>query len=53
MKKIKYKVIKSEKEIPESRLNALGSQGWELCSVIYYENFGFTYYIKKEIKTNG
>lgn len=48
MKRIKYKTIKTNKEISENKLNALGLKGWELCGVIYYENYGYTYYIKKE-----
>ena len=42
-----------DKEISESKLNVLGKQGWELCGIISYENFGFTYYIKKEIEKNN
>ncbi len=47
----KYKIIKTQTEISESRLNALGKQGWELCGVTV-DTFGYVYYIKKEIK-NG
>lgn len=49
MKQYKYKIIKTDREISETRMDGLGKQGWELCGVIYYEGFGFTYYIKKEI----
>lgn len=50
MKTYKYKVVKTDKEIPESKLNVLGKKGWELCGIIHYESYGFTYYIKKEIE---
>ena len=53
MKKYKYKIIRMDKEISESKMNVLGKQGWELCGIISYETFGFTYYIKKEIEKNN
>lgn len=48
MKTYKYKIIKTDTEIGEPRLNALGKQGWELCGV-NCDTYGYTYYIKKEI----
>lgn len=53
MKKFKYKIVKTQTEIPESKLNILGGQGWELCGV-FQDIYGFIYYIKKEIeKSDG
>lgn len=54
MKKFKYKILKTQQEIGESKLNALGSKGWELCG-FHMDNWGYIYYIKKEIesKSNG
>ena len=53
MRKFKYKTIKSQTEITDSKLNVLGSKGWELCGV-HQDNYGYIYYIKKEIdRKNG
>lgn len=48
MRKFKYKTVKLQQEIPDSKLNVLGGQGWELCGV-HQDNWGFVYYLKKEI----
>ena len=47
MKKFIYKIIREQTPIGESRLNALGRQGWELCGITQDDYF-ITYYIKKE-----
>ena len=48
MRKFKYKTVKTEVPIPDSKLNIFGRQGWELCGVCQ-DTYGYTYYIKKEI----
>jgi hypothetical protein len=54
MKRYKYKIVRTNKEVSEAQLNTLGRQGWELCGVTYDNVWGLTYYIKKEIEeTNG
>ena len=50
MKKFKYKTIKTQTEIADSKLNVLGKQGWELCGV-HQDAYGYIYYIKKEIES--
>ena len=51
MKKFKYKTVKTQTEITDAKLNILGKQGWELCGV-HIDNYGYTYYIKKELTKN-
>lgn len=51
MKLFKYKSVHSPRLVTESKLNTLGRQGWELCAIIP-DDFGYTYFIKKEIE-NG
>ena len=47
MKTYKYKVVKTNKEVGEEKLNLLGRKGWVLCAA-NNDNFGYIYYFKKE-----
>lgn len=49
MSKFKYKILKTQTEVGEAKLNALGAKGWELCG-FHMDNWGYTYYIKKQIE---
>ena len=48
MRKFKYKTVKIKTEITDSKLNVLGSKGWELCGV-HQDEYMYIYYLKKEI----
>lgn len=52
MKLYKYKVIKTPKEITETKLNEFGRRGYELTGVTSDE-FNYTYYFKVEMENNG
>lgn len=53
MKVYKYRVVKTPKELNESKLNAFGRQGWRLvCSTS--NDIEYTYYfITGEEESNG
>lgn len=52
MKTFKYKIIQHKVEMGEEKLNAFGRRGLELVAVVADE-FGYKYYFKQEVVTNG
>ena len=52
MKVYKYKVVKTQKEINEAKLNEFGRRGYELTGVTSNE-YNYTYYFKTEVENNG
>lgn len=51
MKTFKYKIIKTNTELTEAKINEFGRRGYELSGVTTSE-YGYTYYFKTEV-TNG
>lgn len=47
MKTYSYKVVKTQREVDEAKLNAFGRKGWELCGT-HQDEWGYIYYFKKE-----
>lgn len=47
MKTYRYKVVKTQTEIKEGKLNLFGQRGWELCGT-HQDEWGYIYYFKKE-----
>lgn len=52
MKTFRYKIVKTNTDMGEAKLNEFGRRGFELTSVIVNE-FGYTYYFKTEVTNNG
>lgn len=52
MKTYRYKVVKHKVELGEAKLNEFARRGFELVSVTSDE-FGYTYYFKTEVVSNG
>ena len=52
MKNYRYKVVKHKVELGDAKLNEFARRGFELVSVTSDE-FGYTYYFKTEVVSNG
>lgn len=52
MKTYRYKIIKTRTDMGEAKLNEFGRRGYELTGVVTDE-YGFTYYFKTEVESNG
>lgn len=47
MKIYRYKMVKSTKQLDETKLNEFGRRGYELCGTAE-DDHGYTYYFKIE-----